>query len=96
MENTTARISILCNAPKGMRGELKFIFGINDEKIGEGKADEIVELEVPAGVQDLLVMVTNGPMNCISDTTRIEAADGRKFKIKYSLFTKRAMLALRD
>lgn len=91
-----AEITVRCNPPKGYRGDIRFIFGINDENIGEGAPGDEVRLTMPAGVQNVLVLVTNGSLNSLTGETRLEIKDGLRLRCKYSLFTKKATLMIDD
>lgn len=94
MSGETATISILCNPPKGFRGDIEFIIGHNDEIIGKGRVDETIDITLPLGKYNLLALVKNEGLNSLSDTTLIELNGNLSLKFKYHFFSKRANLVL--
>lgn len=90
----TSTLTILLNPPKGFRGKVHFIIGINDEMIGEGYANETIEVQVPAEVIDVSVLVRNEGINSLQGITTLDATGNLSLKIKYGLFSKKAELVL--
>ncbi|MCQ2079393.1 MAG: hypothetical protein MJZ38_04980 [archaeon] len=90
----TSTLTILLNPPKGFRGRIHFMIGINDEMIGEGYANETIQVTVPAGVNEVSVLVRNEGTNSMQGSTVLDASRDLSLKIKYGLFSKKAELVL--
>ncbi len=90
----TATLTILCNPPKGFRGKVHFMFGINDETIAEGYANDLLTAEVPKGRHDITVLVRNEDLTSMNGVTSLLVEGDVSLRIRYALFGRKAVLVL--